>query len=325
MIAKIKGKKVLFITTKRLDYMRNTQEIRMLQKHSDSYRIIGSTQKHYLPRLLKVYAKLFLTNVHSYDTVFIGFAPQLVLPLFFWKFRKKYCIIDFFVSIYDTFCNDRQLFTPAGLIGRFLHRLDCITIALADHVICDTRHHGDYFIEEFHANADKLQLLYLEADPSIYYPMIHPKPKELRNKHTVLFFGSMLPLQGYTIILDAFLALRNHPDYFFYFIGPADVSLKNKAGTSGNIQLIDWLDQKDLAYHISLADLCIAGHFNDTIQKAWRTIPGKAYIYRAMNKPMILGNTPANHELYCSDPNTIYVPLGDSDALCCAIRSFFGD
>lgn len=325
MIAKLEGKKVLFITTKRLDYMRNTQEIRMLQKYAVSYRIIGSNQKHYFIRLLKVYANLIMTSARPYDTVFIGFAPQLVLPLFFWKFRKKYCIIDFFISIHDTFCNDRRIFSPAGLMGKLLHKLDCITIALADRIICDTRHHGDYFTEEFHADADKLQLLYLEADPSIYYPVVQTKPKELLNKHTVLFFGSMLPLQGYTIILDAFLALRDHPDYFFYFIGPAAAPLKDKAAAASNIRLIDWLDQQDLAYHISLADLCIAGHFNKTIQKAYRTIPGKAYIYRAMNKPMILGNTPANHELYHNDPDTIFVPLGDSDALCRAIRTFFGD
>ena len=34
MIAYIKNKKVLFITTKRLDYIRNTQEIRLLKQYA---------------------------------------------------------------------------------------------------------------------------------------------------------------------------------------------------------------------------------------------------------------------------------------------------
>ena len=59
-----------------------------------------------------------------------------------------------------------------------------------------------------------------------------------------------------------------------------------------NICLQDWLMQEDLASHIAFCDLCIAGHFDARIKKAARTIPGKAYIYRAMNKPMILGDTP---------------------------------
>ena len=61
------------------------------------------------------------------------------------------------------------------------------------------------------------------------------------------------------------------------------------------------------------------------IEKAARTIPGKAYIYRAMNKPMILGDTPANHELFSADQNTIFVPAGDARFLTNAILHFFGD
>ena len=41
MIAYIKNKKVLFITTKRLDYIRNTQEIRLLKQYASQFRIIG--------------------------------------------------------------------------------------------------------------------------------------------------------------------------------------------------------------------------------------------------------------------------------------------
>ena len=50
-----------------------------------------------------------------------------------------------------------------------------------------------------------------------------------------------------------------------------------------------------------------------------------ASIYRAMNKPMILGDTPANHELFSADQNTIFVPAGDARFLTNAILHFFGD
>lgn len=315
MIASIKNKKVLFITTKRLDYIRNTQEIRLLEQHTASFQVIGSNEKTYFLRLLQVYIKLLFACTKPYDTIFIGFAPQLILPFFTWKFRKADRVIDFFISIYDTFCCDRQVIRPKSPVGKLLHFLDTFTLAHADTIICDTRCHGDFFVQEFHAQKEKLYLLYLEADPAFYYPMSAEKPYFAKNKKTVLFFGSMLPLQGYEIILDAFYALKNRQDYYFYFIGPLSASFKNKVRDMTNICLTDWLIQEELAHYIAFSDLCIAGHFNSKIKKADRTIPGKAYIYRAMKKPMILGDTPANHELFHAGQDIIFTPTGSSSSI----------
>lgn len=325
MIALINEKNVLFITTKRLDYIRNTQEIRLLQKHAARLSIVGADSKSYFFRLLRVYLQLFRTSVKDCDTVFIGFAPQLILPFFAWKLRGRYRIVDFFVSLYDTFCCDRRVFRPKGPAGRLLHLLDAYTLRHADAVVCDTKCHGDYFVREFQADPARLHLLYLEADPSIYRPMSVPKPAAAKGKHTVLFFGSMLPLQGYDLILDAFYTLRDRTDYFFYFIGPLGKAYKNKVKDMPNLCLCDWLVQEELARHIAFSDLCIAGHFSAAAEKAARTIPGKAYIYRAMKKPMILGDTPANHELFHADKNTVFIPVGGSLAIANAILSFFGD
>ena len=70
----------------------------------------------------------------------------------------------------------------------------------------------------------------------------------------------------------------------------------------------------------------LAGHFHPTIQKAQRTIPGKAYIYQAMEKPMILGDNPATRELdgRWTVP-VLYVPMGDSRALAdCILKQSAG-
>ena len=142
MIAYIKNKKVLFITTKRLDYIRNTQEIRLLKQYAAQFRIIGSDEKTYPVRLLHVYLRLLFSSARHYDTVFIGFAPQLILPFFAWKFKGAHRMIDFFISVYDTFCCDRQIIRPKGLLGKLLHRLDSCTLARADTIICDTGCHG---------------------------------------------------------------------------------------------------------------------------------------------------------------------------------------
>lgn len=306
----IKNKKVLYIATKNSDYLRLTQEIRILRENGNKVDVIASPEKSYLKRLLYVYKKLLGVKTSAYDIVFVGFAPQLVLPLFGRKLRKKPLVIDFFISMHDTICCDRKKFSPDGIIGRIIHWIDRKTIRQADMVICDTNAHGKYFCEEFGYSVQKMSTLYLEADISIYYPREAAKNEDF----TVLYFGSVLPLQGVPVILDAIELLKNEKGLKFIFVGP--LGKDNVRKGEEITEYIQWLSQNELAEKIAQADLCLAGHFDNTIMKAKRTIPGKAYIYRSMNKPMILGDNEATHELYSeSDEGIYFAEMGNPKAL----------
>ncbi len=318
----IKGKRVLFITTKELSYIRNSQEIKLLRECSASLEIVGFENKTYVSRLIKVYFSLCIRNVKSFDFIFIGFEPQLVLPIWRHKFRNNRIIVDFFISMYDTFVNDRKRFKQNSIIARFLKYLDVKTLKFADKIICDTCSHGNYFCTELGAEKGKLQTFYLEADTGIYYPRKVSKPSGLQNKFIVLYFGSILPLQGVDVVLEAFDLLKNDNRFYFYMIGPLDNSYAKPI--SNNIEYIQWLSQENLADYIASADLCLAGHFNGEIDKAKRTIPGKAFIYSAMEKPMVLGDNEANHELFSNDDIGIYyVEMSNAVALSDVILNAF--
>lgn len=318
-----KDKNVLFVTTKNLDYLRNTQEIELIKKTADNVQIIGSDSKSYPKRLIKVFASLLKVSRRSFDTVWIGFAPQLVLPFFAWKFKKKEIWIDFFISMYDTMVCDRKKFKEKGLIAGILHWFDSVTLKKADHVIVDTKAHGKYFVEEFKALPDKINVLYLEADLSIYYPRPQRKPERLAGRYVVLYFGSVLPLQGLDVILEAVNLLKNHKKIYFILVGPIHEGYNKPKGE--NIEYHDWLSQQDLAEYISYSDLCLAGHFNKNINKAKRTIPGKAYIYHAMEKPMILGDNTATHELFTDSMQGIhFVEMGNPKKLAEKITELAG-
>ena len=47
MFQELKNKKVLFITTKNLDYLRNTQELRLLREQAVQVSVIGVKDKSY--------------------------------------------------------------------------------------------------------------------------------------------------------------------------------------------------------------------------------------------------------------------------------------
>lgn len=315
-IKQIKNKRLVFITTKNVDYIRNIQEIRILEKEAKSVELICSNKKNYVARVWEIWCKLLFLH-KNFDVVFIGFAPQLV-ALFFRKFRHKIIIIDFFISVYDTLVNDRKKLSARNPIAKMCHWIDSYVIKKADMIITDTKADAEYFIDEFKGEKDKFETFYLEADKTIYYPRKQQKGLNLLDKYVVLYFGSILPLQGVDVVLDAVKLLKEETRIFFQIIGP--ISKEYSKPIQNNVEYIDWLEQKELAEYIANADLCLAGHFNGNIDKAKRTVPGKAYIYSAMGKTMILGDNRANHELYSTSDKVYWTTMSDSIALSKSIK-----
>lgn len=309
----LKGKKVLFIATKNTDYLRIVQEKNFLEKNAKCVDLISSDKKGYFIRIFEVFWKLLLINTKKYDLVFVGFQAQFIIPFFYWKLREKEIWSDFFISLYDTLVFDRKKLKDKSFFAHVAKILDQYTIDKSNLIICDTIAHGTYFCEEFQVSYEKVNVFYLEADKSIYYPRKTEKPAEYKDKFIVFYFGSILPLQGVEIVLQAAELLEQNRKIHFIIVGPIGNKIEKKK--LNNITYIQWLSQDKLAEYIAFSDLCLAGHFSNTINKAKRTIPGKAYIYNAMNKRIVLGDGPANHELYQEDDKHIFVEQGSARAL----------
>ena len=67
----IENKRVLFITTKNIDYIRNTQEIRIIEKYSRSHKIIFSKSNNYFVRVLAVLLMIKKRIIEENDVIFI--------------------------------------------------------------------------------------------------------------------------------------------------------------------------------------------------------------------------------------------------------------
>lgn len=132
----------------------------------------------------------------------------------------------------------------------------------------------------------------------------------------------MLPVHGTEIIMESAALLRNSKDILFILIGPISKNLKSQYLHLTNIEYINWLTQAELAKYIAISDLCLGGHFSNNVGKAKRTIAGKSFIFKAMDKPVIFGETSANRELFSEEEEGNYfVPLGDAQALARCIET----
>ncbi len=319
----VSGKKVLFIATTYLDYLRVQQELSLIKDEALHVDVLVSSNKYYFFRLFYVYSRLLFKSIKKYDVVFIGFAPQLIQWFWWWKFKKKQVIIDFFISFYDTLVFDRKKFKDNSLISKLLYKLDEFTLRHTDLIIADTKQHAEYFHNMFDASESKLIVLYLNADSRFYYPEKITKNSDVQNKFVVFYFATVLPLQGVDIVIDA-ISQINHPNIDFVFVGPIDSQQKSRLFKQKQLTYFAWLEQTELAREIAKADLCLAGHFDDNIAKAKRTIPGKAYIFEAMDKKIILGDNAANKERYpYYYQNVEMVKMGSSTALAAKIRKTY--
>lgn len=309
----LSGKKVLYIATKNSDYIRISQEMKLISENASECKFIVSEKKGYVKRCFDVFTKTIGVKAKDYDVVFISFMAQMIVPFFKMKFRNNTRIVDFFISMFDTLVDDRKKFKANSIVGKILHKIDDITIKNADLVVTDTKAHAKYFSEEFGMPIDKFSTLYIEADTSLYHPMTLEKPDFLKDKYTVVYFGSILPVQGIDVLLKTIDTLKDNSRLHFIMIGP--ISDKYVKPQSDNVTYIEWLSQPELAKYISYADICLAGHFSDTVGKADRTIPGKAYIYKAMGKRVVFGDSTANRELFEQNDDNLFVPLGDYSRL----------
>jgi glycosyltransferase involved in cell wall biosynthesis len=317
------GKRVLFITPSHVDYIRNRQEINILRNSARSLDLIAPVEADGVSptgivRVLSIILKVITARISNYDVIFIGGIPQLIVPFVRMRLRKKVLVIDFFISIYDTLVCDRQALSPSNPLSWILKKLDGHALEAADLVIVDTREHAAYFARMFGMDSHRMAVVYLEADEQIYYPRNPDKPPDLRDKFVAFFFGAMNPLQGVEIILESARILEERRDIVFIIIGPYEkIGSFELYSKLKNVRFAArWLPQEEIAGHIAISDVCLAGHFNADIEKASRVIPGKAYSYLAMDKPVIFGDNPANRELFQPGARNVhFVKMGDPGAL----------
>ena len=86
---KTRGKRVLFITTHRIDYIRNTQEIQLLKENGASVRFLYGKADNHILSAVKIFFSLLFSSLSDVDVVMVSYMCQLVVPLMNWKFRKR--------------------------------------------------------------------------------------------------------------------------------------------------------------------------------------------------------------------------------------------
>lgn len=311
--------KILFISGRESAYTRNAVILKGLRDNGIEIIECTDESKSYFFRYLKNMLKFLKNYNKNFDLIFVGFFGQPLVPIIK-KFSNKPIVFDAFLSAYDTMCFERKKFSSNSVVGKFFYWLDLHSCELADKVLLDSDAHIYYFVNTFGLDRSKFERLFVGADDSIFFPM--PEAECFTGKFNVFYYGSYLPLQGIEYIIKAAKKLEVYEDIQFKLVGNGAehdriLKLAERLDTK-NIEFVDWVPYEKLPLEIAKADICLGGHFSD-IDKSKRVIAGKTFQFISMKKPVIVGDNPANRELFENRKNALIVKHADSDILADAI------
>tara|TARA_B100000401_G_scaffold437958_1_gene384912 strand:+ start:1571 stop:2623 length:1053 start_codon:yes stop_codon:yes gene_type:complete len=178
---------------------------------------------------------------------------------------------------------------------------DKISFNAADVLIADTEQHKIYFHKTFGIPLNKIKVLPVGANTSVFKPLL----KNPTNPLIIGFYGGFIPLQGVKFIVEAASILKENSSVCFHLIGTGyEFNKMQKLVEKLNLKNIHfegWVDYNELPKKIAQFDICL-GIFGDTI-KANLVIPNKIYHYAAMGKPIITMNSPAIKEIFTENKN----------------------
>ena len=262
----------------------------------------------------------FLKSVKHSDVIIANFRCWEIFPVIRILTRKP-IIYDAHISIWQSYCEERQKCKPDSLLGKLLFSIDALNCRLADVILIDTKTHADYFSRTFSIPRDKFLPVYISCESSLFHPILSDRLNE-STMTNIFWVGSGIPLQGLEIIIAAMKLIPDLPVHLrIAGSSPILEAIKHQVIDEkiNNITFLGRIPREQVVLEISKSDICLGGHYS-VIPKARNVIAGKLYEMIAMRKPVIAGDNEAVRELFTHKKDLFLCKMGSAESLAAAIE-----
>lgn len=230
---------------------------------------------------------------------------------------------DVFISLYNTVVEDRRLLREKSIAARALYLCEYIALRLPARVFMDTEAHAAYLRDRFALHRHRVFSVPVGVETQVFHRQAGNGPSD--DRLNVLFYGTLIPLHGLEVILDAVMRTRDLPIHW-KLVGRGQEAHRIERvmadAAPENLEWIPWVEYGQLIDEIHAADVCL-GIFGTT-EKAARVVPNKVYQIIACGKPLVTMDSPAIHELLeQQQPGVWLVPPGDPDKLAAVLRDLY--
>lgn len=275
-------------------------------------------------RALLVYPRLLfrLLALPRPDVYLVSYPGWFDLPVvrLVASIKRRPVVFDPFLSLYDTMISDRQLHSGKSMSARLARTLDRWSLRLADLVLADTAPQLELYEKLSRGLRNEGAVLPVGADDHIFLP----RQEVTVEPATVLFYGTLVPLQGVTTIVET-AALMAPDEIHTVIIGDGQDRPRMEAAierTGAHVERLGLIPLEELPGHVARSTICL-GIFGDS-EKAGRVVPHKLYECLAMGRPVVTRDSPAIRSLF-KEGDVVTVPAADPAALAEAVRSLIHD
>lgn len=223
------------------------------------------------------------------------------------------CIADAYISLWDTMFRDRAAGTVDGMASRLTHWFERRALRAMSMVLVDTEANRRQMVQDFDLSPARVRSIPLAIDAT---PFASAPASGVHGTAPlkVLFVGTLVPLHGIEVVLEAASRLSEDADITFRIVGDGQQGdlvedfLRRRAPR--NLTWVrEWQSLESIAGEFAAADVCL-GVFGGA-GKAARVLPFKAYYALAAGRVLV---TQAGHSLPQDVPPLPAITVVGSDA-----------
>jgi glycosyltransferase involved in cell wall biosynthesis len=211
------------------------------------------------------------------------------------------------------------------LIARSIRIVDALALRLANTVLVDTAENGTYLTTMFGVNPKRIFVVPVGADQELFKHDVEEFSDPAPPGIAVLFYGTMIPLQGVDTIIRAAKLLESDAGTRIEIIGDGQTLSSTRALAQAldvkNVTFTPAVPFSELPCRIRRADI-VLGIFGETA-KAIRVVPNKVYQAIAMGAAVVTRDSSAAGAVLTDGVSALLVPPADPMALSAAIRRLY--
>lgn len=190
-------------------------------------------------------------------------------------------IFDPLISAYDKQVFERTKHAEDSSAARRLKAWEKRLFDKCDVLLADTDCHAQYFASEFEVSPDRIIVVPVGADASVFQPLPAPPTHD---RLRLLFYGSFIELQAPQTIVEAVLNMKG-VDLKMVGTGKLRSQCEQIAGAASHIQFCNNVPFEQLPNLIEQADL-VMGVFGES-RKAAGVIPNKVHQALACGRAVV--------------------------------------
>lgn len=266
-------------------------------------------------RYLEVAGDLWRLRRDRPDAYIVTFRAFEILPIVLALAGRRPVVYDEFINPVEWFVEEHHRLRPGSLPARALRGAFRAMMRRCAVVLADTDSHAEHAAELMELPRALWRVVPVGTDEETFAP----EPRRPASPFRVLYYGSMLPLHGLDVLLEAAVQLGDRADIAFDIVGGDDddrMRVEAAIARGARVDYRSWVPYEELPALFATCGLAVGGPLGDTVQSRY-VITGKTYQFLASGVPTLVG---ANLEsgVFTDREDALVVPQGDAAAVAAA-------